>query len=446
MSRRSAAAFTTRPGIAACALDPAAAPRPLTHFTDAEHVATLLRERGMSPATAQAKAAAFVDCAAVQLLSHPASAPAFAFFVPGRIEVLGKHTDYCGGRSLLCTVERGFCLIAVPRTDARSEWVAAATGDRTAFDLSPDLTPRAGHWSNYPMTVARRVASNFDDGLGNTLVGADVVFASDLPQAAGLSSSSAFVVAAFMVLSAVNRLEESATYRANIRSLEDLANYLGCCENGSRFGALAGAEGVGTHGGSQDHTAILCCRPETLSVFSFCPVRREADVRLPDDLALHVCPSGVIAEKTGSAMSKYNAVSLRARMIVDTWNRATGEERPCLADVVCARHDALPQLRALLAADPSADKEMGLTSRLDQYLIESNRLIPAACRLIGTGAWNAVGPLVDESQALAETHLMNQVPETVLLQRQMRQAGAVAASAFGAGFGGSVWGLFRSDR
>ncbi len=39
-------------------------------------------------------------------------------WVPGRIEVLGKHTDYAGGRSLLAAVERGFCVAAAPRKDA----------------------------------------------------------------------------------------------------------------------------------------------------------------------------------------------------------------------------------------------------------------------------------------------------------------------------------------
>ena len=49
--------------------------------------------------------------------------------------------------------------------------------------------------------------------------------------------------------------------------------------------------------------------------------------------------------------------------------------------------------------------------------------------------------VVDHSQRLAEAHLGNQVPETVTLQRSARELGAVAASAFGAGFGGSVWAL-----
>jgi len=68
-------------------------------------------------------------CAAVELFAtcavslaaldtNSADADSLAFFVPGRIEVLGKHTDYAGGRSLLCAMERGFAVLARPRTDA----------------------------------------------------------------------------------------------------------------------------------------------------------------------------------------------------------------------------------------------------------------------------------------------------------------------------------------
>ena len=48
-----------------------------------------------------------------------------AFFVPGRIEVLGKHTDYAGGSSLVSAVERGFCLMARPRQDQQVRVVDA---------------------------------------------------------------------------------------------------------------------------------------------------------------------------------------------------------------------------------------------------------------------------------------------------------------------------------
>ena len=61
--------------------------------------------------------------------------------------------------------------------------------------------------------------------------------------------------------------------------------------------------------------------------------------------------------------------------------------------------------------------------------------------LQGTG----LGELIDRSQLGAEQGLGNQVPETVHLQRTARKLGAVAASAFGAGFGGSVWALVPDE-
>jgi len=291
------------------------------------------------------------------------------------------------------------------------------------------------------MTVARRVAANF----GPALIGCDITFISDLPQAAGLSSSSAFIIGVFLALAAVNRLDQTPAYRDNIHTVEDLANYLGCCENGSTFGTLAGIAGVGTFGGSQDHTAILCCRPDQLSVFSFCPVRREADIPLPADVVLKVFPSGVIAEKTGSAMAKYNAVSLRARKLVELWNDASGQDQTCLNGVVTSSPDAVQRLRQLLHAQPAVSDELALEARLDQFIAESNRLIPKIVESIEARRWNEIGPLVDESQRLAETHLLNQVPQTIELQRSARHDGAIAASAFGAGFGGSVWTMYAAE-
>jgi len=107
------------------------------------------------------------------------------------------------------------------------------------------------------MTVAGRVAQNF---LG-ALRGADIAFISDLPAAAGLSSSSALLIAIFSVFTRVNALDQRDEYRQEIDGREDLAGYLGTIENGQSFGSLAGSKGVGTFGGSQDHTAILCCGP-----------------------------------------------------------------------------------------------------------------------------------------------------------------------------------------
>ena len=153
-----------------------------------------------------------------------ARAPAAqAFLVPGRIEVLGKHTDYAGGRTMVFAAERGFAVVAAPRDDRRVTVTAAADGQRIEFPLDAELAPRAGHWSNYPMTVARRIARNFP----GELRGADLAFASDLPPAAGMSSSSAMMVGVFLALAEVNGLARRPEYLANIRSTTDLAGYLG---------------------------------------------------------------------------------------------------------------------------------------------------------------------------------------------------------------------------
>lgn len=78
--------------------------------------------------------------------------------------------------------------------------------------------------------------------------------------------------------------------------------------------------------------------------------------------------------------------------------------------------------------------------------MESEVIIPQACDALAEQDMTAFGKLVDESQAAAENLLGNQVPETIWLAKHARELGAYAASAFGAGFGGSVWALVsRSD-
>ena len=69
-------------------------------------------------------------------------------FVPGRIEILGKHTDYAGGRSITCAAERGFAVAYAPRADAVLRIVDAHDGRRLDLPLDGSVVPRPGHWSN----------------------------------------------------------------------------------------------------------------------------------------------------------------------------------------------------------------------------------------------------------------------------------------------------------
>jgi galactokinase len=104
--------------------------------------------------------------------------------------------------------------------------------------------------------------------------------------------------------------------------------------------------------------------------------------------------------------------------------------------------DAADRMRRLIAgAKDERFSRRALLWRLEQFLEESERIIPAAADALRSGDFDRLGLLVAESQWMAEEGLKNQVPQTVLLARAARAAGAVAASAFGAGFGGSAWAL-----
>jgi galactokinase len=82
-----------------------------------------------------------------------------------------------------------------------------------------------------------------------------------------------------------------------------------------------------------------------------------------------------------------------------------------------------------------------LKGRLEQFIEETFEIIPAASDALQRESLTEFGLVVDHSMRLAESFLGNQVAETVTLQRSARELGAVAASAFGAGFGGAVWAL-----
>ncbi len=401
----------------------------------------LLMAAGLSDSASQSKAPLFARCAqALAAMGHAKIAKAKCLYVPGRIEVLGKHTDYAGGRSILATPERGFCLAVVPRNDGVVRMVAAATGKMEEFSFDPNLNVTIGTWANYPMTVVRRLARNF----AAPLHGADIAFDSDLPPAAGMSSSSALLTASYLVLAEVNNLSARAEYKQNIRSKETLAEYLGTIENGQSFGTLTGDKGVGTFGGSEDHTAILCCQAGRLSQYSYCPVRPETAPQLPAGFAFAIGSSGVVAEKTGSAMHKYNRVSRLARLVLEAWNKSTGRTDPHLAAAIQGGNGAIMQMRGILASaacDEATPDE--LLERFEQFYAENEEIIPTAGKALAAGDVATFGMMVDRSQDLTERQLKNQVPETVFLARTARELGAHAASAFGAGFGGSVWTIVK---
>lgn len=379
------------------------------------------------------------------------------FFAPGRIEVLGKHTDYAGGDVLVCAVDRGVTATLTPAARGISATTAALPGEvdllgggglgDTAGD--PDRLP-PGHWGHYPRSVVARLRANFGD-----LAPCRVELQSDLPLASGMSSSSAVVVATAMALVRHNGLQQHPLWREAITDEMALAGYLACIENGRSFGPLVGSGGVGTLGGSEDHTAMVCSRAGQLGRFRFSPPSLVERVALPDGYSFVVAVSGVEAQKTGAAQQGYNDASLATTELLRRWNAALRQaqgaentlaqgtsstlaepvEATSLAQALRSTPDAHQRLAAMVADEP------GLAARLEQFVVESAWCVPQAVDALRHGDLARFGEVVARSQSLAGEGLHNQVWHTTELVRLALELGAVAASSFGAGFGGSVWAL-----
>lgn len=384
--------------------------------------------------------------ACVDAMRAAGAEPAIRLRVPGRVELLGKHTDYAGGRSVVLAADRAFRAAAVRRADRLVRMIPAdRPGEAVTFAIAqrPDQPP--GHWAHYAATVARRLAANFDSAA--ELRGADIAFLSDLPPAAGMSSGSALLITVALALIDLNELELSEPWSHTIRGREDLAMYLACVENGQSFAALGGEAGVGTFGGSEDHTAILCAQAGKLSIYSYAPTRFEQTVAWPTDIALAVATCGVAAEKTGGRLHDYNHAAERARLAVETYNRTYGTQYRHLRDLLHGYHGPADDVRAFLdglcKTEPTLEG-MGLGERFEQFWREDQIIIPQAMEAFARADWEAFGRLCDQSHHLADEFLENQIPQTNALQHLARTRGALAASAFGAGFGGSVWAVVHA--
>ncbi len=371
---------------------------------------------------------------------HGEDAPAWGWFVPGRIEVLGKHTDYAGGRSLLAATRQGFLAVAVPAAGRRLRLFDATRGVQAVVPLDANAASSSG-WARYPLAVARRLARDFPAVDPRADLGLDLSFTNDLPTAAGMSSSSAFVVTSFLALATRRDLFSDPRFREHLSRPEALAGYLGAVENGYPFGPFAGDHGVGTFGGSEDHTAILCCRPAELLQASYAPVVFERRIPILSGQVFAIASSGVEAAKADGARERYNRASRLASEAAEIWRQTTGSAERHLAEIAAragARTlDALPDaFRSRLGASNGVH-----ATRVDHFLVESEELVPAAGDALERGDLAAFGEIVDRSQELGARLLGNQIPETIFLARSARQLGASSASAFGAGFGGSVWAM-----
>ena len=232
--------------------------------------------------------------------------PAVVIRSPGRINLLGRHVDHQGGPVNVMAINREIYLVATPRAD---DWVNLANADPARFPdrkfrlsdvvanldwedwqqvvdgplLRHQLAAARGDWANYVQAALLRLQMQFRD---RRLRGLDILVGGDVPMGAGLSSSSALVVATAEAASVLNGLPVTA------RQLVSL------CGEGEWF--------VGTRGGAADHAAIRLSRRGQVTRVSFFPFKIEDSVPFPADHVLIVCQSGLFAGKSTRARQIFN--------------------------------------------------------------------------------------------------------------------------------------------
>ncbi|HEV7890282.1 MAG TPA: galactokinase [Pyrinomonadaceae bacterium] len=117
------------------------------------------------------------------------------FRAPGRVNLIGEHTDYNGGFVMPMAIDRSTLVAAAPREDRLVSVYSLNREEEFTFDLDNPGERRRGLWLDYVEGVARALESR-----GVTLRGADSMLVSDVPEGAGLSSSAALEVSAGLAL------------------------------------------------------------------------------------------------------------------------------------------------------------------------------------------------------------------------------------------------------
>ena len=139
---------------------------------------------------------------------------------PGRVNLIGEHTDYNDGFVLPMALDRRTVVAAGPRVGSVLSLCSAELDETVELDLSRPLVPRPGHWSSYAAGVVAGVKAR-----GASVPGLDVVIESDVPLGAGLSSSAAFEVAMATLLEEItgDRLDPREKARLCQRAEHDFA-------------------------------------------------------------------------------------------------------------------------------------------------------------------------------------------------------------------------------
>ena len=330
-------------------------------------------------------------------------APIGIWSAPGRVNLIGEHTDYNDGFVLPFAIDRR-TIVALGLRDDRVLRVASDFADEQ-IDIA-DLAPDALHgWSAYPLGVAWALGENGADLAA--VPGADLFVISDVPVGAGLSSSAAIESAVAVALDEVWQLG------LDVRTL-------------ARVGQLAENKAVGAPTGIMDQSASLLGQADC-AVFLDC---RSLDAEVVElgfeasGLVLAIIDTHVShSHATGGYAERRASCELGARML----------EVPSLRHLTVAD---LPRARALLDA---------VTFRRVRHVVTENQRVLDTVRTLRESGASAIGGLLDASHLSMRDDFEISITELDLAVETAQANGALGARMTGGGFGGAAIALIPAE-
>lgn len=339
-----------------------------------------------------------------QLLSHfqavygrPATILARA---PGRVNIIGEHTDYNDGFVLPAAIERETLIAAAPRPDSIVRLAAHDLRRETRFDLAR-VTPAAEQqamWSNYVRGVAAGLLA-----AGYPLSGLDAVIQGNVPIGSGLSSSAALEMAAVQAFAAAG-------------------NFTVPPDQAARIGQRAERDYVGANTGLMDQLASALGQPDRVLLID-CRDLSYRPVPTPAGTTILIADTAVRRQLASSA---YN-------------ERRSQCEAAAAAMGVPALRDAT--LEMLARADVP-----DVVRRRAQHVIEENDRVLATVAALEAGDLAQVGRLMNASHASLRDLYEVSSPELDTMAELLRsQPGCYGARLTGAGFGGCCVALVEAS-
>ena len=333
-------------------------------------------------------------------------APTHGARAPGRVNLIGEHTDYNDGLVLPCAIDRATVVLAAPRADAR---VRVASADLDAEALFPLAEPdRAGDWADYVRAVVAALAET-----GHRGCGADLAIASDVPLGAGLSSSAALGVATTYALAGASGVALKPRVAAELAHRAE-NHFVGIgCGILDQFASALGA---------RDRALRIDCR-----------TRAVAEIALPPVATWLVADSGAQRELARGGYRE-RVAECAAALAVAKRARIAGPGASALRDL---EEDALPALARALP-EPLL--------RRARHVITENARVDAFAGALAAHDLAAAGALMRASHAsLRDDYAVSTRELDALCAFGDATPGCHGSRLTGAGFGGCTLHLVATE-